>query len=68
MSEEEEKTEKKNRLSSLYVYDYSKGSINLKNKKCSRCGNIMAHHEMPVERWTCGACNFTEIIERQATG
>lgn len=52
------------RLSKLYEYDYAKGLIKLKNKKCPRCGAIMASHSNPVKRWTCGGCSYTEFIEQ----
>lgn len=47
----------------LYEYDYSTGTIKLKNKKCPRCGSIMAYHKKPVPRWHCGACGYTEFLE-----
>ncbi|MBS7644545.1 MAG: 30S ribosomal protein S27ae [Candidatus Bathyarchaeia archaeon] len=56
-------SEAKARISRIYEYDYEKGIIRLKNRKCPRCGNIMAHHEAPVERWMCGGCHYTEIAE-----
>lgn len=46
----------------LYEYDYKTGTIRLKNKKCPRCGSIMAHHKKPVPRWHCGKCGYTEFI------
>jgi len=50
---------------SLYEYNYKTGKITLKNKKCPRCGKIMAHHKSPVERWACGGCNYTEYIRKK---
>ncbi len=49
-------------ISRLYEYDYNTGKIRLKNKKCPRCGSIMAHHLKPIERWHCGKCGYTEFI------
>jgi len=46
-----------------YEFDYEKGTIKLKNKKCPRCGSIMAHHLKPVERWHCGKCGYTEFVQ-----
>ncbi|HKM77631.1 MAG TPA: 30S ribosomal protein S27ae [Candidatus Bathyarchaeia archaeon] len=43
--------------------DAQKGTAKLKNRKCSRCGNIMALHKTPVERWTCGSCSFTDFVK-----
>ncbi|MEM3072260.1 MAG: 30S ribosomal protein S27ae [Candidatus Bathyarchaeia archaeon] len=51
-------------MSKLYEYDYSKGLVKLKNKKCPRCGALMASHLNPVKRWTCGGCSYTEFIEQ----
>lgn len=52
------------RASHLYDLDLTKGQIKLKNKKCPRCGNFMAHHKNPVDRWTCGSCSFTDYAEK----
>lgn len=49
----------------LYEYDYSSGKIRLKNKKCPRCGSVMAHHLKPIERWHCGKCGYTEFITKK---
>jgi len=57
------KKEWKPRLGSLYEIDDQKGTAKLKNRKCSRCGSIMAFHKAPVERWTCGSCSFTDFIK-----
>ncbi len=48
----------------VYEYDYKAGTITLKNKKCPRCGSIMAHHKHPVERWHCGKCGYTEFVTK----
>jgi len=57
------KKESKTRMSELYEIDEQKGLAKLKNRKCPRCGNIMAFHKTPVERWTCGSCSFTDFIK-----
>jgi small subunit ribosomal protein S27Ae len=49
----------------LYEFDYEKGTIRPKNRKCPRCGSIMAHHTQPVERWHCGKCGYTEFVQQQ---
>lgn len=54
---------KENRIGQLYEYDYGKGTIKLKSKKCPRCGKIMAHHEN-APRWACGGCGYTEYIRK----
>ncbi len=51
------------RIGKVYEYDFEKGTIKLKNKKCSRCGNIMGNHKSPINRWTCGSCSYTEFIK-----
>jgi len=58
-----EKKEPKARLSALYEVDAQKGTVKLRNRKCPRCGNIMAYHKVPVERWTCGSCSFTDFVK-----
>jgi len=58
-----EKKEPKRGLGALYEVDSQKGTIKLKNRKCPRCGNIMAFHKVPVERWTCGSCSFTDFVK-----
>jgi small subunit ribosomal protein S27Ae len=61
-----EKKRLKARLRTLYDLDTQKGTIKLKNRKCPRCGNIMAYHKSPVERWTCGSCSFTDFVKAKA--
>ena len=56
------KKEHEARAAKLYDLDAAKGQIMLKNKKCPRCGNFMAHHRNPVDRWTCGSCSFTDYV------
>ena len=48
-----------------YEVDFDKWTIKLKNKKCPRCGSIMAHHLKPVERWHCGKCGYTEFASKR---
>ena len=62
----EKKKGPKARLSTLYEVDAQKGTIKLKSRKCPRCGNIMAYHKSPVERWTCGSCSFTDFVKAKA--
>lgn len=59
----EAKPKSQSRLGTLYEIDPEKGTVKLKNRKCSRCGNIMAYHKTPVERWTCGSCSFTDFVK-----
>jgi len=53
----------RSRLGDLYEIDDQKVTAKLKNRKCPRCGSIMAFHKAPVERWTCGSCSFTDFIK-----
>ena len=47
-----------------YEVDHERWTIKLKNKKCPRCGSVMAHHVKPVERWHCGKCGYTEFLSK----
>lgn len=47
-----------------YEWDYSTGTIKLKNMACPRCGAIMAHHREPIERHQCGRCGYTLFVSR----
>jgi small subunit ribosomal protein S27Ae len=47
-----------------YEVDHESWTIRLKNKKCPRCGSVMAHHVKPVERWHCGKCGYTEFAAK----
>ncbi len=58
-----EKKGPETRLTSLYEVDFAKGMAKLKNRKCPRCGNIMALHKNPVQRWTCGSCSYTDYVK-----
>jgi small subunit ribosomal protein S27Ae len=67
MSEQQTaKKEPEARAAKLYELDAAKGQIKLKNKKCPRCGNFMARHKNPVDRWTCGSCSFTDYVEKKS--
>lgn len=44
-----------------YDIDRSKG-IKLKNRICPRCGVMMAKHEIPIKRFACGKCGYTEFL------
>ncbi len=46
----------------LYEYDYSTGTIRLKNKVCPKCGRVMAFHKKPEPRWQCGYCGYVEYV------
>jgi len=46
------------------LYEVSATAAKLKNRKCPRCGAVMAAHSKPVQRWVCGACSFTDYSGR----
>ncbi|MEN2998995.1 MAG: 30S ribosomal protein S27ae [Acidilobaceae archaeon] len=58
--------ELKTYIHKLYVIDMEKGVARLKNKRCPRCGSIMAYHTQGGERWHCGKCGYTEFIVKAA--
>src|SRR5260370_29518885 len=41
------------------LYDLSGAVAKLKNRKCPRCGSVMASHGGTAQRWVCGSCSFT---------
>jgi len=47
-------------------YELKEGALRRKLKKCPRCGAFMGLHKKPVERWTCGACSYTEYVIAEA--
>ncbi|HEV51295.1 MAG TPA: 30S ribosomal protein S27ae [Thermoprotei archaeon] len=47
----------------LYDYSYETGTITLKNRKCPRCGSVMAKHTVGGARWSCGKCGYTEYVK-----
>ncbi|BBL48418.1 30S ribosomal protein S27ae [Metallosphaera sedula] len=49
------------KASARLYYEIVDGKIKLKNKKCPKCGSVMAHHMKPRERWSCGRCGYTEF-------
>jgi len=55
---------KKKARSRAELYELSASSARLKNRKCPRCGSIMASHSQPVQRWVCGSCSFTDYGQK----
>jgi len=53
------KPKKKLRMRSE-LYEISGSTTKLRNRKCPRCGSVMASHKQPTQRWVCGACSFTD--------
>jgi len=46
------------------LYKIDGGTVKLTNKKCPRCGKVMAFHKDPQARWACGGCQYTEYAKR----
>jgi len=64
--EEVERRKKRKGAWTRYECDHKTGKITLKNRKCHRCGKVMAKHENPL-RWSCGSCGYTEYIRKEKT-
>ncbi|HEX9240057.1 MAG TPA: 30S ribosomal protein S27ae [Candidatus Bathyarchaeia archaeon] len=46
------------------LYDLSGAVAKLKNRKCPRCGSVMAFHGGNAQRWVCGSCSFTDYGQK----
>jgi len=46
------------------LYEIASTAAKLRNRKCPRCGAVMATHSQPVQRWVCGSCSFTDYGAR----
>jgi len=42
------------------LYEMTGSVAKLKNRKCPRCGSVMAFHSKTGQRWVCGSCSFTD--------
>src|SRR2546425_10426423 len=42
------------------LYDLSGSVAKLKNRKCPRCGSVMAFHGGNAQRWVCGSRRFSD--------
>src|SRR2546428_12790576 len=47
------------------LYDLSGAVAKLKNRKCPRCGSVMASHGGNAQRWVCGSCSFTDYGQKE---
>src|SRR2546421_5784414 len=47
------------------LYDLSGAVAKLKNRKCPRCGSVMAFHGGTAQRWVCGSCSFTDYGQKE---
>ena len=61
---QEEKGKGKEKRGAWDIYKIEGGTVKLTNKKCPRCGKVMAFHKEPQARWACGGCQYTEFAKR----
>src|SRR2546422_10954183 len=47
------------------LYDLSGAVAKLKNRKCPRCGSVMAFHGGTAQRWVCGSGSFTDYGQKK---
>src|SRR3989449_11109399 len=47
------------------LYDLTGAVAKLKNRKCPRCGSVMAFHGGNAQRWVCGSCSFTDYGQKE---
>src|SRR2546421_11128718 len=47
------------------LYDLSGAVAKLKNRKCPRCGSVMAFHGGTAQRWVCGSCRFSDYGQKK---
>src|SRR2546421_11101600 len=47
------------------LYDLSGAVAKLKNRKCPRCGSVMAFHGGTAQRWVCGSCSFSDYGQKK---
>src|SRR2546427_9837282 len=47
------------------LYDLSGAVAKLKNRKCPRCGSVMAFHGGSAQRWVCGSGRFTDYGQKR---
>jgi len=63
-AKDEKPKEKGGRRGAWNLYKIDGGTAKLANKKCPRCGKVMAFHKEPQARWACGGCQYTEYVKR----
>jgi ubiquitin-small subunit ribosomal protein S27Ae len=61
---QQQKAKSKKLKMRIELYDVSGATAKLKNRKCPRCGSVMAHHASGVVRWVCGSCSFTDYAAK----
>src|SRR2546425_11145813 len=48
------------------LYDLSGAVAKLKNRKCPRCGSVMASHGGNAQRWVCGSRRFADSGQQES--
>src|SRR5256885_10224902 len=64
-AKEPQKPKAKKRRMRGDLYDLSGAVAKLKNRKCPRCGSVMAFHGGTAQRWVCGSCRFTDYGQKE---
>src|SRR2546430_5683147 len=64
-AKEPQKPKAKKRRMRGDLYDLSGAVAKLKNRKCPRCGSVMAFHGGTAQRWVCGSCSFTDYGQKK---
>src|SRR2546425_9744796 len=47
------------------LYDLSGAVAKLKNRKCPRCGSVMAFHGGSAQRWVCGSGSVSDYGQKE---
>src|SRR2546430_15630810 len=64
-AKEPQKPKAKKRRMRGDLYDLSGAVAKLKNRKCPRCGSVMAFHGGTAQRWVCGSWKFSQYCEKK---
>src|SRR2546421_5879988 len=64
-AKEPQKPKAKKRRMRGDLYDLSGAVAKLKNRKCPRCGSVMAFHGGTAQRWVCGSGGFTAYFHKE---
>src|SRR5256885_16505705 len=65
-AKEPQKPKAKKRRMRGDLYDLSGAVAKLKNRKCPRCGSVMAFHGGSAQRWVCGSRAFTVFSKKES--
>src|SRR2546430_15319202 len=64
-AKEPQKPKAKKRRMRGDLYDLSGAVAKLKNRKCPRCGSVMAFHGGTAQRWVCGSRRFSGFGQKE---